>query len=355
MSNREASRTALATAYLRAAHQLLDAPPRILEDPVVVRLLGKDASRTIYKAVNRYRSPEAGALRSHVVLRSRFAEDRLAAAVPRGVTQYVILGAGFDTFALRQPKWAQSLKIVEVDHPGTQTVKRSFLAKAGLDMPSNTSFAHVDFERESLLDGLRRHHISLKEPTFFSWLGVTMYLNEEAIDAALHSMAAFPSGSEVVLTFLRPPDTRSRKAAEASFRLADRVASAGEPFVSHFKPKDISAKLVSAGFSKVEFLLPEMAGTRYFKPRPADLPMPRQTNIASGIREVVGRDPLEHPTATPLWNRFSALIRIFLYLTNTRPLRTCTSVSSHTSDTSVSSHYLNSCSFLRLATSRSET
>ena len=288
MSNREASRTALATAYLRAAHQLLDASPRILEDPVAVRILGKDAPLKIREAAERHGSREASAMRAHVVLRSRFAEDRLAAAVQRGVTQYVILGAGFDTFALRQPKWAESLKIFEVDHPGTQAMKRSFISEAGLELPANASFAHIDFEHESLLDGLRRHHVSLIEPTFFSWLGVTMYLNEEAIDAALQSMAAFPSGSEIVLTFLRRPDTRSKEAAEAASRLADRVASAGEPFVSRFEPEDIRTKLVGAGFSKVEFLLPDLASELYFKPRPPDLPIPRRTNIACGIREAAG-------------------------------------------------------------------
>src|SRR5262245_61358150 len=104
-----------------------------------------------------------------MVLRSRFAEDRLAAAVGRGVTQYVILGAGFDTFLVRQPSWARALRILEVDHVGTQTLKRSHLAAAGFGVPSNAGFATLDFERESLRDGLVRHGISPAEPTFFSW------------------------------------------------------------------------------------------------------------------------------------------------------------------------------------------
>lgn len=242
MSNREASRTALGTAYLRAAHQLLDAPPRVLEDPVAVRLLGKDASQNIWEAVKRYRSPETSALRSHVVLRSRFAEDRLAAAVQRGISQYVILGAGFDTFAFRQPDWAKSLKIFEIDHRDTQLVKRSFLTKASLDVPANVRFAQIDFEHESLLEGLCRHHVSLEEPTFFSWLGVTVYLKEAAIDAALKSMATYPSGSEVVLTFKQPVVKTTGKAAEADRKLAENVASVGEPFVSFFEPKAMVGK-----------------------------------------------------------------------------------------------------------------
>ncbi|MCX7176946.1 MAG: class I SAM-dependent methyltransferase [Proteobacteria bacterium] len=281
MADREASHTALATAYLRAAHQLLDAPPRILDDPIAVRLLGNAAPQKIHDEIERYQSAPARALRSHVVLRSRYTEDCLQAAQQRGITQYIILGAGFDTFALRQPAWAKSLKIFEVDHPGTQALKRSHLAAAALEMPANLAFAQIDFEHESLLDGLLRHGVSLDEPTLFSWLGVTMYLNEAAIDSALLSVAAFPSGSEIVLTFLQPPESAS-DAAPA--QLAGRVAGAGEPFVSYFEPEAMAEKLTGAGFTKLEFLSPEDADTKYYKHRPTDLPVPRRTGIVSAIR-----------------------------------------------------------------------
>jgi methyltransferase (TIGR00027 family) len=283
MNSQEASRTALATAYLRAAHQLLDAAPKILDDPIAVRLLGKDAGQKVRELAGRYQNPGAKALRSHIVLRSRFAEDRLADAVRRGISQYVILGAGFDTFAFRQPDWAKSLKIFEIDHPDTQSVKLSFLANAGLDLPANVRFVQIDFEHESLLEGLCRHHVSLEEPTFLSWLGVTVYLKEAAIEAALKSMAAYPAGSEVVLTFKQPPGKTAGRAAEAARKLADNVASVGEPFVSFFEPKAMEAKLLSAGFSKVEFLDLETADTQYYASRPADLPKPKHVNIVSGI------------------------------------------------------------------------
>ncbi|HUW35875.1 MAG TPA: class I SAM-dependent methyltransferase [Rhodocyclaceae bacterium] len=279
MSDREPSRTALATAYLRAAHQLLDATPPILDDPVAVRLLGAGAAERIRAAAGHYRTPGALALRAHVVLRSRFAEDRLAAAVGRGVSQYLILGAGFDTFALRQPAWAQSLRIFEIDQPATQAAKRARLSESGLAMPANAAFADIDFERESLRAGLHRQRISSQTKTFFSWLGVTMYLSEAAIDAALQTMASFPSGSEVVLTFLQP----SGPAAAAS-PLADRVAGIGEPFVSRFEPDALREKLLAAGFTQVAFLSSEEAGARYFAARPADLPVPGKTAIASAIR-----------------------------------------------------------------------
>jgi methyltransferase (TIGR00027 family) len=284
MFGREGSRTALATAYLRAAHQILDAEPRILEDPVALVLLGSGAAERIRASVERYQTPAARALRSHVVLRSRYAEDRLALAVQRDVTQYVVLGAGFDTFALRQPGWAHALRILEVDHAATQALKRARLAEAHRAAPANVAFAQIDFEHESLKDGLLRHHVSLAQPTFFSWLGVTMYLQEAAIDAALRCMAAFPPGSEVVLTFLRPAAHASPEARAALSLLARRVADAGEPFVSAFEPEVLEAKLLDAGFGSVEFLLPEEADARYFRARPRDLPVPKAVGIASAVR-----------------------------------------------------------------------
>jgi len=274
MSDRKASRTALATAYLRAAHQLLDAAPRILEDPVALSLLGAGAAQRIRDEADAIQTPERRALRAHVVLRSRYTEDRLAAAVARGVKQYVLLGAGFDTFALRQPAWTGVLRIVEVDHAGTQGEKRARIAQAGLAVPANVTFASVDFERESLLEGLARHGVGLDEPTFFSWLGVTMYLAENAVEATLASVAAFPAGSEIVLTFASPEPSP----------LAAHVASLGEPWLSHFEPAAIEAKLRGAGFTAVEFLSLDEAEARYFRDRPDDLPAPKRGGIVAAVR-----------------------------------------------------------------------
>jgi methyltransferase (TIGR00027 family) len=277
MIDYKASHTALGTAYLRAAHQLLDAQPLLFDDPVALPLLGSKAIKLIQNTADNYRIPEMLALRAHVVLRSRFTEDRLAAAVSRGITQYVILGAGFDTFAIRQPQWAKNLNIIEVDHAGTQTMKHSHIAAAGLAMPGNVVFADIDFENESLHGGLLRYGVSMKEPSFFSWLGVTMYLKEDAIDAVLRSVAMFPSGSEIVLTFLTqssgPPSS-----------LSQRVANLGEPWVSCFEPDALEAKLLGAGFSKVEFLTPEEVETRYFRQRPKDLPVPKKINILCAVK-----------------------------------------------------------------------
>jgi methyltransferase (TIGR00027 family) len=278
MSDNKASFTALATAYMRAAHQLLEAKPLLFDDPVALPLLGSEASKNIHDTKDHYQTPEVLALRTRIILRSRFTEDRLAAAFSSGIRQYIILGAGFDTFALRQPSWAKELKIVEVDHSGTQALKRSYIDTARLTIPGNVLFADINFEHESLHEGLSRYNVSIDKPAFFSWLGVMMYLKEDAIDDVLHSVAMFPAGSEIVLTFVRPP-------GDVPSIIAQSVTNLGEPWLSHFEPDEIEAKLLySAGFSKVEFLTPAEAETRYFRSRPGDLPVPPQTNILSAIR-----------------------------------------------------------------------
>jgi methyltransferase (TIGR00027 family) len=248
-----ASKTALATAYLRAAHQFLDGRPLVLDDPIAIPLLGMETEAHIKDAKEKYMSPEAKALRAHVVLRSRYAEDRLRAAIDRGVFQYVILGAGFDTFALRKPNWADHLAIIEIDHPDTQALKKSKIKDAGLQVPDNLKFIAVDFEHESICAALSRAELDLKQPIFFSWLGVTMYLTNEAITTTLKAMAATPKGSEVVLTFLQNTKAESTDAQA----LANRVAEVGEPFISYFTPEEVAENLLSCGFNKTHLLTAE--------------------------------------------------------------------------------------------------
>jgi len=269
---------------LRAAHQILDAHPLLLDDPIAVQLLGKEAEQRIREGVERYLAPEGLALRSHVVLRSRYAEDRLSSSLQRGVSQYVIVGAGFDTFALRQPEWAAPLRIIEIDHAATQAIKRSCIAASGLKHPGNVVLADIDLERESLLDGMLRHGVVLSRPTFFSWLGVTMYLTEVAINETLRIMAAFPAGSEVVLSFLQPATIDTERALAARSRLTKLVADSGEPFTSYFDEQTMETKLRQVGFVSVEFLTSEIALSRYFQHSSTALPPPRRVGIVAAIR-----------------------------------------------------------------------
>jgi methyltransferase (TIGR00027 family) len=276
------SRTALGVAWMRAVHQLLDPEPRILLDPAIVELLGRPVLDPASEMAARMQSPGARLLRSHVVLRSRFAEDRLAESGARGVTQYVILGAGYDTFFARQPEWARSLRIFEIDQAATQQDKLAKIAAAHVPIPSNVDFGSVNFEAESLADGLHRHGVRFDQPTFFSWLGVTMYLTEPAIDATLATVRHFPPGSEIVLTFAsRSAPDNDGGAATAGSRLAQMAAAVGEPWICYFEPAEIAGKLRQAGFSDVSLLTPELAAPRYFAQQ--NLPLPMKTSIASAI------------------------------------------------------------------------
>ena len=279
MSDRNASKTAFGTLFIWGVHQLLDAKPLILDDPIALTLLGEDAIRQIKNNREHHQTLEARALRTHIVVRSRFAEGRLEEAVNRGITQYVILGAGFDTFAYRQPLWAKSLTIFEVDQPATQAQKRLRLERTDMTIPPNLIFAGIDFEHESLRDGLLHNGVSFTEPSFFSWLGVTMYLKEDAIDAVLQTIAQFPSESEIAFTFSQPQDSLSDKERSFHSSLSKVVTDVGEPFVSHFTPGAIETKLHQAGFKTIAFLSKEEAEERYFGQRPADLHIPKRSSI----------------------------------------------------------------------------
>lgn len=282
---RGASRTALATAYMRAAHQLLDRNPLILDDPLALRLLGEGSRQRIEENREKYEGREAISLRSHVVIRSRFAEDRLAAAVDRGVTQYVLLGAGFDTFAYRQPPWASLLRIIEIDHPQSQKAKKERLTSAGIEIPPNVEFADIDFEHETLGEGFKRHGVSMLEPTFFSWLGVTVYLTEEAVEGVFRELARFPIGSEVVFTFSQPRNPAAlAKLAMKGPSLASMAAMAGEPWLTFYEPQALDMILRDVGFTDVYFLTPAESQRLYMDGRPADLPVPKRTSIGSATR-----------------------------------------------------------------------
>jgi methyltransferase (TIGR00027 family) len=276
----EPSRTAVGVATLRAVHQLLDGEPKVLEDPVVLRLLDDGLAEQVRAEPDRFQTPFMAALRTHVVVRSRFAEDRARDAVARGVRQYISLGAGLDTFAYRQPDWAAPLRIVEVDEPASQADKRDRLARAGILVADNVTFAPIDFETTSLVDGLAAHGIDTGIPTFVSWLGVMMYLTREAIDAVFRVVRRLPGGSELVFTFSPPPEeTPIHRAGAAA--VAGYVAGLGEPFVTHVTPEALAVWLRGHGFTDIAFLTPDAIRTRYLEGRTDGLRVSRRTTVAS--------------------------------------------------------------------------
>jgi methyltransferase (TIGR00027 family) len=271
--DRAASRTALGVATLRAAHQILDGEPKLLIDPIATRLIGPAAGDDIRLNPQPYSGVRLRQLRTQVLVRSRFAEDRLEAAVARGVRQCIVLGAGYDTFAYRQPGWARNLTIYEIDHPASQAAKRARLTAAEVAVPANVHFVPVDFEVTALADALRSAGIDGTKPAFFSWLGVMVYLTQPAIDAVFATIATFPKGSEIVFTF----SSRARNTLTAQ-----RVAAGGEPWLTHTLPNALAKQLYGHGFSRVEFLRPATMRALYVpKPRTDSLAAPGRTAIAS--------------------------------------------------------------------------
>jgi len=272
---RKASRTALNVAMLRAVHQTLDGQPKILDDPIAAVMLGDEFDQQITAYADRAREPWIMELGSQVVLRSRFAEDRLADAVRRGVRQCVILGAGFDTFAYRQPDWARGLRIFEVDHQGTQEEKRRRLARAGISQPANLQYVAIDFESTTLRQGLQRSSLDFSTPTFFSCLGVLVYLTRDAVDAIFELVAGFPQASEIAFTFSTPD--------RAVSDLADRVSLLGEPWQTHFNREEIVQHLAALGFQETSMLNTDEAERTLFQRRGDGLHTPRRGGIAIAV------------------------------------------------------------------------
>jgi O-methyltransferase involved in polyketide biosynthesis len=225
--------TAQSTATLRAAHQLLD-QPRILDDPLALRIIGREAESAV--RADPQRDARLATLRAFVVLRSRYAEDELTRAIQRGVRQYVILGAGLDTFAYRSPHGAR-LRVFEVDHPATQSWKRERLDEGGIKIPGWLTFAPIDFEKQTLADGLRQ------------------------------AVASLSSGSEIVFDYAVPPAALSESERATHEVLARRVAAIGEPWITYFDPLVLASELRQIGSTHLEGMGPNEANDRYFKNR----------------------------------------------------------------------------------------
>jgi methyltransferase (TIGR00027 family) len=258
------SRTALAAAAHRAIHQDCDLP-RVFEDPLAAAFAGEDR-------------PAAGllggrAMRAFICARSRLAEDALAAAVADGVTQYLLLGAGLDSFAWRNPY--PGLQVVEADHPQTQTWKLQRLAARG--QPPRATFAPVDLQRGALLPALAAAGLDLGRRVFVSWLGVTPYLESETVMATLEALASLNAGVEVVFDYGPAAGSLTGRMRDAHERRAAKVAAAGEPWVSGFDPPDLIGGLAHLGFSQIEDLGPPEINARFYDGR------------ADGLRVLAGR------------------------------------------------------------------
>jgi methyltransferase (TIGR00027 family) len=259
------SRTSDIPAIMRAVHQTRDDEPKILADPIAPKLVDMKSIDAWLDTMLSH--PFAPQWRAGFLIRSRYAEDCLAEGVARGLSQYLILGAGLDTFAYRQPHWAKAIAIFEIDHPATQNDKRKRLLKSGIELPDNLTFVPVDFESRSLGDALPATSFAFDRPTFCSWVGVTQYLTMTAIVATLAFVLSLPSGSEIVLSVILPQDALSGIEADAVATAAAKSAEVGEPWLSRFEPSEFALQLRRMGFSEVVLLAPKEAQERYLKER----------------------------------------------------------------------------------------
>lgn len=266
MQPEQPSKTALGVARRRAAHQLFDRP-LVLEDPLALRILDQDSQAEVRTTpADKLNHPFHQTMRFLMALRSRFAEETLAEAVRHGVRQYVVLGAGLDTSAYRCP--FSDIAIFEVDHPATQAWKRHRVADAGLPIPSRLTYTPVDFERQTLAEGLERAGFRATEPAFFSWLGVVPYLTRPAVMTTLAFVGALPAGSGIAFDYPVPEHLLGPYEQQARAALAERVASAGEPFRLSLDPQELARELYSFGFHRLEDLDAAQINARYFKNRP---------------------------------------------------------------------------------------
>ena len=261
------SQTALRVALRRAAHQLYDASPLVLDDPIAVRILGPEYLPELQKTATKLKKPFSTALRAFLVARSRYAEDMLSTAVSQGGTQYVLLGAGLDTFAYRNPY--PNLRVFEVDHPATQQWKRVLLETSRIPIPQNLSFVAVDFEHQTLPAQLLDAGFDANVPTFFAWLGVVPYLTLEAFRSTVCYIAGRPTESGLVFDYGQPRSALSKPEQLAHDSLAARVKLAGEPFQLFFAPGEVAAEL--AAFYKLEDLGSPEINARYFGSRTDNL------------------------------------------------------------------------------------
>ncbi len=241
----------MGTAAARSAHLLVDRDPRIFEDTLASALLGDLADDLVRLHCQRRDAENLARMRVAMTTRSRYTENRLAEAAGRGMAQYVILGAGLDSFAYRS-SLAGQLRVFEVDHPATQAWKRERLAAAHIAVPSGVTFVAVDFRIDSLADRLIDMGFERSQPAFVSWLGVTQYLTREAIGTTLDVVCGFAPGTELVMEYVVPDAMRDASGGALADFFMPRTAAFGEPWLTFFTPTEVGELLAARGLAVVE-------------------------------------------------------------------------------------------------------
>ena len=279
-SVRGPSRTAVLTAVARDLYRQ-EPPPLIFDDALAMGLAGAEGLPLRQRLRRDLPSSHVLAFSRWVCIRSRFAEDLVEQAVGRGVEQYVILGAGLDSFAYRRGDLLDRLKVFEVDHPASQSWKRDRLSELGVKIPDSLVFAPLDFEQDTLRHGLANAGFDFGRSAVFTWIGVTMYLTLDAITVTLATLAQCLPGTQVALSYNQPHHALDRFAVAVTSTFAGIASEMGEPFVTLFLPAEIGELLRSQRFGEIVDFGSEEARGLYFDGR-ADV------EIAGAQRLVVG-------------------------------------------------------------------
>jgi methyltransferase (TIGR00027 family) len=264
--NGKPSDSALRVAELRAVHQLLEEPV-VFEDPLAFRILGEQHETALRADPFVFNDPLRRGLRASLAVRSRLAEEELDRAVERGVRQYVVLGAGLDTFAFRNRHAPLGLQVYEVDHPATQAWKKTMLQSGGIGIPEFVKFVGVDFERDRLEHQLQRAGFRTDAPACFSWLGVTVYLTPEAIFDLLGWIASLPKGSSITFDYRAAPALLNPIDKLIDDVFAKTMAERGEPWISSFEPLVFEEQLRGLGFGAVKSFAPDQLNDRFLARR----------------------------------------------------------------------------------------
>ncbi|NUP10689.1 MAG: class I SAM-dependent methyltransferase [Polyangiaceae bacterium] len=256
--------TAVRVALWRALHAQADAPPHVFEDTIGLAIANPDANWQKRPDMSEFTRP----FRASIVARARFVEDLLEERAARGVAQYVILGAGLDTFAQRRQELASRLRVFEIDQPGPQAWKRQRLLELALGVPSFLHLVPVDFERgDDWLQQLAEAGFDANLPTFVASTGVSMYLTKEAIATTLRQIAALAPGSTLVMSFMLPIELAEPSARPGIEAAAKGARANGTPFISFFTPDEMLSFARETGFRDVTHVSAATLAERYFAGR----------------------------------------------------------------------------------------
>jgi methyltransferase (TIGR00027 family) len=270
IANGQPSLTAFTAAAARAAHLIVDDAPAIFADTLAEAILAERADELIGYHRAHGTHPVLSGARAQVTCRSRYAEDSLASGIGRGIGQYVMLGAGLDTFASRSPLAGQ-VRVFEIDHPATQEYKRRVLPAT-----HGVTFVPVDFSQDSFGDALRGTRFDFAVPALVSWLGVTMYLEESSIEATLSVIGGFAPGSEIIVDYMLPAGRRDAFGDMYADLVGQACAEQGEPWRSLLTPDAMAALLAGSGLRRVRDvsqrdMIPAAAWDRSDSLRPVEL------------------------------------------------------------------------------------